>query len=221
MSDNQSIRKVFTVSFVLCAVCSVIVSVSAVMLKPIQKTNRELDFKKNLLVSAGLLEAGASKADILSGFEQIEQIPVTTAKGAKTVYVAKADGKITHYVFPVEGKGLWSTMYGFIALSPDFQRVRGMGFYEHGETPGLGGEIPYPRWLASFNGKRVFDEQMQMRLSVIKGSDPSSDSASYQVDGLSGATLTTQGVDKMIKFWLSEDGYLPFVKEQITKGGAL
>jgi Na+-transporting NADH:ubiquinone oxidoreductase subunit C len=219
MPDNQSTGKVFLVSFVLCAVCSVLVSVSAVMLKPLQTANRELDFKKNLLIAAGLLEGRAERQIILSEFEKIEQIPVETSGGPRTVYAARSGGAITHYIFPVEGKGLWSTMYGFMALSADFRSVKGMGFYEHGETPGLGGEITNPKWLASFRGKRAYDEGLTPVLEVIKGAvDPDSAAAAYRVDGLSGATLTTQGVDSMIKFWLSEEGYLPFVRSRMEKG---
>jgi len=218
MHKNESTTKVFLVSFVLCAVCSILVSVSAVLLKPLQMANKELDIKKNLLVSAGLVEAGAPKEKILSGFEKIEQVPVKTSKGERTVYIAKDNGRITHYIFPVEGKGLWSTMYGFLALSPDFKTVLGMGFYDHGETPGLGGEITNPKWLASFNGKSAYDDNMNPKLQVIKGqADPASESAKYQIDGLSGATLTTKGVDKLISFWLSDEGYLPFVKSTLSK----
>lgn len=222
MPDNDSTKKVFIVSFTLCAVCSILVSLSAVLLKPIQKRNKELDIKKNLLISAGLVESGASKETIESEFEKIEQVPTETSKGERIVYIAKSNGKITHYIFPVEGKGLWSTMYGFMALSSDFKTVLGMGFYAHGETPGLGGEITNPKWLASFNGKSAFDEAMNPKLEVIKGEvDPSSDKAKYQIDGLSGATLTTKGVDKLIKFWLSEEGYLPYVTSQLKKGASL
>ena len=218
MLKNDSTSKVFMVSFILCAICSILVSVSAIFLKPIQQANRELDIKKNLLVSAGLVEAGASKEIILTEYKKIEQVPTETTKGARIVYIAKDNGKITHYIFPVEGKGLWSTMYGFLALSPDFKIVLGMGFYAHGETPGLGGEITNPRWLASFKGKSAFDDNMEPKLQVIKGQvDARDDSAKYQIDGLSGATLTTKGVDKLIKFWLSDEGYLPFVKSRMGK----
>jgi len=218
MHKNESTAKVLFVSFVLCAVCSILVSVSAVLLKPIQRANKELDIKKNLLVSAGLVQAGAPKEQILAEFERIEQVAVETTKGERTVYIAKESGRITHYIFPVAGKGLWSTMYGFLALSPDFKTVLGMGFYDHGETPGLGGEITNPAWLASFIGKQAFDDKLEPKLQVIKGQvDLGEPSARYQIDGLSGATLTTRGVDKLIKFWLSDEGYLPFVKSRDSK----
>lgn len=222
MHNNESTSKVFIVSLILCAVCSILVSVSAILLKPTQRANKELDIKKNLLVSAGLVEAGAPKEVILAEYKKIEQVPTETAKGKRTVYIAKDNGKITHYIFPVEGKGLWSTMYGFLALSPDFKTVLGMGFYDHGETPGLGGEITNPKWLASFKGKSAFDDNMVEKLQVIKGQvDSRDESAKYQIDGLSGATLTTKGVDKLIKFWLSEEGYLPFVKSRAGKEASL
>ena len=218
MHNNESTTKVFLVSFILCAVCSILVSVSAVMLKPIQRANKELDIKKNLLVCAGLVKAEASRDTIESEFKKIEQVSTQTTKGERIVYIAKSNGKITHYIFPVEGKGLWSTMYGFMALSEDFKTVRGMGFYDHGETPGLGGEITNPKWLASFNGKQAFDDTLRPKLEVIKGEvDTRDESAKYQIDGLSGATLTTKGVDKLIKFWLSEEGYLPFVNSRTGK----
>ncbi len=222
MSDNNSTKKVFLVSFILCAVCSVLVSVSAVLLKPIQQANRELDIRRNLLIAAGLIDPEASKATINTEFEKIEKVPTETSRGERIVYIVKHNGNITHYIFPVEGKGLWSTMYGFLALSADFRTVRGMGFYDHGETPGLGGEITNPGWLASFNDKIAFDKNMVPKLQVLKGEvDLTSDSAKYQIDGLSGATLTTKGVDALIKFWLSEEGYLPFVKSQLEKRAKL
>ncbi len=219
MSDNQSTRKVFIVSLVLCAVCSVMVSVAAVLLKPLQEANRKLDFKRNLLIAAGLVDGDVNRQSVLDEFEKIEQLEASTSRGEKTVYVARQEGQITHYIFPVTGKGLWSTMRGFLALSSDFKTVMGMGFYEHGETPGLGGEITNPAWLAQFKGKQAYDESLNVRLEVIKGSvEPDSVAAAYQVDGLSGATLTTRGVDDMIEFWLSEEGYLPFVREHVKKG---
>jgi Na+-transporting NADH:ubiquinone oxidoreductase subunit C len=218
MHKNETTVKVLLVSLILCAVCSILVSLSAVLLKPIQRANKELDIKKNLLVSAGLVEAGASKEAILTEYKKIEQVETETTKGSRIVYIAKDAGRITHYIFPVEGKGLWSTMYGFLALSPDFKTVLGMGFYDHGETPGLGGEITNPGWLASFKGKSAFDDNMEPRLQVIKGQvDARDESAKYQIDGLSGATLTTRGVDKLINFWLSDEGYLPFVKSRMGK----
>ncbi len=130
------------------------------------------------------------------------------------IYSVTENGVIEKVILPVHGKGLWSTMYGFVALSKDLNTVRGITFYEHGETPGLGGEIENPRWRASWNGKVVFDDHQKLILQVLKGQvNPASPDANHQIDGLSGATLTTRGVGKMIKFWFGENGYGPFLKK--------
>jgi Na+-transporting NADH:ubiquinone oxidoreductase subunit C len=130
------------------------------------------------------------------------------------------EDNIEKYIFPVYGKGLWSTMYGFLAISNDLQTIEGITFYEHGETPGLGGEIENPRWQGIWKGKKAFNDQGQVIIEVIKGQvDQSSPAADHQIDGLSGSTLTTRGLDNTIKYWLGEDGYGPYI-ENLRKGAA-
>ncbi len=127
------------------------------------------------------------------------------------VYYVKQNDEISKIILPVYGKGLWSTMYGFMALDKDLKTIEGFTFYEHGETPGLGGEVDNPRWKSIWKGKKAFDENWDVRITVIKGVvDPTSDQAKYEVDGLSGSTLTTRGVDHLVKFWLGDEGYGPF-----------
>ena len=124
------------------------------------------------------------------------------------VYLVKQNGEITNVILPIYGKGLWSTLYGFLALEKDLKTISGITFYEHGETPGLGGEVDNPAWKANWNGKQAFDEDGNVRISVIKGRvDRSRAEAKYQVDGLSGATITARGVDQLVKYWLGENGY--------------
>ena len=135
------------------------------------------------------------------------------------IYEIVEKGEVIKYIFPIYGKGLWSTLYGFIALDSDLNTVKGFTFYEHGETPGLGGEVDNPKWKAIWNGKKVFDEYGSLKIEVIKGPvDNSSLNAKYQIDGLSGSTITTRGVDKLVKFWLGEEGYGPFI-EKVNSGG--
>ena len=106
---------------------------------------------------------------------------------------------------------MWSTLYGFLALEADANTVVGLVFYEHAETPGLGGEVDNPVWKAKWVGKEVYDEG-DVAISIIKGSvDPSSSNAVHQVDGLSGATLTSRGVHNLLHFWLGDNGYKPFL----------
>ncbi len=130
------------------------------------------------------------------------------------VYFVKEGEEINRIILPVYGKGLWSTMYAFLALDRDLKTVTGVTFYEHGETPGLGGEIENPRWNNLWKGKEAFDDNNNLQLKIIKGVvDRNRPEANYQIDGLSGATITARGVDKMIKFWLGDDGYAPFLNK--------
>ncbi|MBN1482827.1 Na(+)-translocating NADH-quinone reductase subunit C [candidate division KSB1 bacterium] len=130
-----------------------------------------------------------------------------------SIYIVKIDDQIEKYILPIYGKGLWSTLYGFLALGSDLQTIQGITFYEHGETPGLGGEVDNPNWKAIWKGKQAFKDNGQVGITVIKGQvDPDNPNAKYQVDGLSGSTLTTRGLDAMVKFWLGETGYGPFIQ---------
>lgn len=129
------------------------------------------------------------------------------------VYQRQEGGTMTRLILPIYGKGLWSTLYGFLALEDDLQTVAGITFYEHGETPGLGGEIDNPNWKDSWQGKQAYDDSGNAVIQVIKGQvDPGSPSANRQIDGLSGATLTARGVDNLIQYWLGESGYGPYLK---------
>lgn len=135
------------------------------------------------------------------------------------VYIVEDSGEVDKVILPVHGYGLWSTMYGFIALEGDLNTVVGLGFYDHGETPGLGGEIDNPRWKAFWPGKQVYKGD-EVGLALVKGSvDPASPNADYQVDGLAGATLTSRGVSNLVHFWLGDNGFKPFL-ENFGRGEA-
>ena len=152
-----------------------------------------------------------STSDKLSAEEDLAKIG--RRENYAVVYVVESsDGDIDKVILPVRGYGLWSTMYGFVALEDDANTVAGLGFYEHGETPGLGGEVDNPRWKIQWKGKQAFDIQGNLKIQVIKGRvDSGSPEAIYEVDGLSGSTLTTRGINNMIRFWLGENGYGPFL----------
>ena len=110
-------------------------------------------------------------------------------------------------VFPIYGKGLFSTLYGFVTLDHDLQTVRGVNYYEHGETPGLGAGVEEPKWQATWHGKHVFAETGTPALSIVK----TGASGPHQIDGLSGATLTSNGVTNMLHYWFGEHGFGPFI----------
>ena len=133
---------------------------------------------------------------------------------AMAVYqVVDKDKNVIKIILPIYGKGLWSTMYGFIALDKDLHTIKGFTFYDHGETPGLGGEVDNPKWKNLWVGKKAYDAGGNLKIEVIKRHvDPNSPDAKYQVDGLSGATLTTRGVNNLVRFWMSDKGYGRFIK---------
>ena len=129
-----------------------------------------------------------------------------------------SQGDIDKIILPVHGAGLWSTLYGFVALESDGNTVAGLGFYEHAETPGLGGEVDNPRWKSLWPGKQVYRDGVAA-IALIKGSvDPASANAPWEIDGLAGATLTARGVTNLVQFWLGENGFEPFVNN--LKSGA-
>lgn len=128
------------------------------------------------------------------------------------IYLAEgASGEIV--ILPVRGYGLWSTLYGFLAVESDMNTIVGLGFYDHGETPGLGGEVDNPLWKNLWKGKNIHNEDGDLMISVVKGAvDQNAPNAEYKVDGLSGATLTSRGIHNLVQFWLGEKGYGPFLK---------
>lgn len=128
------------------------------------------------------------------------------------VYLVKdANGTIQKIILPIRGYGLWSTLYGFVALESDANTIAGLGFYQHGETPGLGGEVDNPLWKAVWPGKQVYRDG-EVHIGLIKGTvDPNSANAQWEVDGLAGATLTSRGVTNLVHFWLGENGFEPFL----------
>lgn len=136
-----------------------------------------------------------------------------------TVYLLKDGNNIKQIVLPVHGYGLWSTLYGFLALESDANTIHGLKFYEHAETPGLGGEVDNPRWRSQWLGKKAYDDNGEVRINVIRGHVVSELSGSeYQVDGLSGATLTSQGVSNLLNYWLGENGFGPYLKKIRSEG---
>ena len=135
------------------------------------------------------------------------------------VYLVRERGEVDKIILPISGYGLWSTLYGFLALEADGNTVSDITFYAHGETPGLGDFIVRPAWRELWRGKRAFDEAGSLQLEVVKGRVSSDDPlADYHVDGVSGATLTGNGVSNMMKYWLGDHGFGPFLKN-IQQGG--
>ena len=246
--SRDSKSKVLTVAFLVCVACSILVSVAAIGLKERQEQNQEAEKRRNILQIARLydplqpvdLQFQKVKSRIVdlargqfvdqgesAALARPEPIPpaqdlagIKVRPRTMEVYLVEEQGALQQVILPVYGKGLWSTMYGFIALEPDLTTVRGFGFYQHGETPGLGGEIENRSWLAKWPGKVVYDEKGAVKLHLIKGTvTATGPDARHQIDGLSGATLTARGVSNLIAYWLGENGYKPFLAGLRKSGG--
>lgn len=127
------------------------------------------------------------------------------------VYFVMRDGRVDQLVISVEGLGMWGTIYGFVALDRDANTVRGITYYDHRETPGLGGEIGNPSWQALWRGRKGYDDKWHARITVIKGQAGAPETDPLSVDGLSGATITSNAITRLMRFWLSDEGYGRFL----------
>jgi Na+-transporting NADH:ubiquinone oxidoreductase subunit C len=252
--QRESVLNTFIVATCLCVVCSVIVSASAVFLRPLQEANKVRERRKNILVAAGMYNQETPLDDLFAKVEprivdldtgeyvspseldpktydqraasddpkMSEPIaPADDLAGIKRretrsfVYLVKKDGQLDQVILPIRGKGLWSTMYGFLALDADMRTIRGITFYEHGETPGLGGEISNPKWQEKWEQKLAFDKEGDVAIEVIRGEvNPQAEGAKYEVDGLTGATITSRGVSNLVHYWLGENGFGPYLNKQ-------
>jgi Na+-transporting NADH:ubiquinone oxidoreductase subunit C len=235
--DRDSISNTLIVAVGLSLVCSVIVSSAAIVLKPVQERNEELFRKQIILDVAGLMEPGA---DVDALFASIETRTVDLESGSYAddadpeamvtipteldiasigqrpryvdVYLVKDEGRLEQLILPVYGKGLWSTMLGYLSLAPDGNTVRGLRFYAHAETPGLGDQIDKEPWRAQWDGKQIYDDSGEPKIRVIKGIVPDdAPNAEYMVDGLSGATLTANGVTYLVQYWTGPHGFGPYL----------
>lgn len=145
---------------------------------------------------------------------QIRRVP-QVAK----VYLVRDGERYSQVVIPVEGLGLYGTLYGFLALDRDTTTIRGIAFYENRETPGLGGEVDNPDWKALWPGRRAYDEGWKPRIELVKGRAGPPAESPHAVDALSGATLTSNGVTRMLRFWLDEHGFGPYLRRVREQGG--
>lgn len=128
------------------------------------------------------------------------------------VYIVKQGDVIEQIILPVHGAGLWSTMYGYLSVEADGNTVRGLRFFEHAETPGLGDQIDKPNWLEQWPGRLLYDDTGNTRIEVVRGKAQPGPDGIYQVDGLSGATLTGNGVTKLIQYWVGPHGFGPYLE---------
>jgi len=207
-ASKESIGNVLFVAIGVSLVCSILVASAAIILKPRQLLNEE-EFRQRIILDvAGLYEPGA---DIGEAYGAIEEASTELASGEQVpIYLVKDGARIEQVILPIEGAGLWATMYGFLAVEADGKTARGLQFYEHGETPGLGDAVDKLAWREQWKGKRLYDNDGNPLIEVVKG--PAPDGSDYQIDGLAGATLTGRGVSVFVRHWIGEQGYGPYLK---------
>jgi Na+-transporting NADH:ubiquinone oxidoreductase subunit C len=221
--------------------CSILLSSAANLLKERQEENIALDKRKNIIAAVGYVpEEGKTytRQDILRIYDEHIESAVLDLNGNVVegkdvidldpkvdtdllpIYFSKTNGELESYILPISGKGLWSTIYGYLALEPDGNTVKGITFYQHGETPGLGGEIEKEWFTSNFKGKKIKNEQGKLvSITVVKGKvaekiEP--ENQSHYVDGISGSTLTGNGVTNFLKADLQK--YLPYFRKINKKG---
>jgi Na+-transporting NADH:ubiquinone oxidoreductase subunit C len=252
-SNKETFGK--TVGFVLavCVVCALLVSFSAVQLKPLQKANKLLDQQTKILEASGLLDkAGndvvktynefvvARMIDLDSGeFIEGDVINFDERRNSRdkalsikpendfaginrrsntaVVYLVKNEaGSVNTVVLPIVGSGLWDLMYGYIGLEADLNTVKSVIYSDHKETPGLGAEVLNPKWKALWPGKKIYNDAGEVKAKLVKGGAKANDI--HGVDGLSGATLTSNGVTNTLQFWFGKEGYAPFIAKYRAEG---
>jgi len=134
-------------------------------------------------------------------------------------FIKDSENNIETIILPVRGYGLWSTLHGFVALKEDFNTIQGFGFYDHKETPGLGGEVDNPKWRATWPNKKVYNPSGEVSIALVKGGiSPKPEKAMHQIDALSGATLTSRGVTNLLKYWMGDKGFAPLLNALKKEG---
>jgi Na+-transporting NADH:ubiquinone oxidoreductase subunit C len=255
--NNDSPQKALLVVFTVALVCSVLVSIATVFLKPLQLQNQLVERSRNIVTLTGLTERGEvlSDDDILEIVEQqldIRVVNIDTGEFEPTmepaefderaavndpersvaipvaedlaslgrrasyaiVYLVWAGDELQRVIMPIHGQGMWSTLYGYLALEADLNTIGAVTFYEQAETAGLGDQILRPDWQAQWRGRRLYDAQGNFRFRISAGTVPEgSTMAQYEVDALTGATVTASAVTRLIAYWFGPNGYGNFLDD--------
>lgn len=255
--NNDSPKKALLMIFVTALACSILVSVAAISLRPIQLTHKLLERARNVIQLTGLVSAEQhelSDEELLTLYGQLDKRVVNideqtfaadinpetfdqrkaandaersvdisaefdiASLGRRSryamVYIVWHEDQLKRIILPMHGQGMWSTIYGYIALGPDLNTIEGVSFYEQAETPGLGDQILRPQWQAQWQGRKLLDATGNLRFRIASGSvKPGSSAAVYEVDALSGATVTANGVNGLVGYWFGDHGFQPFLQQ--------
>ncbi len=231
---------VFFFAAVVTITCSILLATAANLLKERQQENIALDIQKNILASAGFGSAEMERQDIIKLYNEhirskvidrsgkevsdktVEQLDPKIDVDLLPLYYAEENGEVLAYIIPISGKGLWSTIYGYLALEKDLNTIKGITFYQHGETPGLGGEIAKDWFIDNFKGKKILSPEGELvSITIVKGKVKGripDDQVDHYVDGISGSTLTGNGLNQFLKEDLETyEPYFNFIRKEKTE----
>lgn len=227
--NKQGNTYTFLYSVILVVVVAALLSIISLSLQPRQDKNRQNEKRQNILSAIHIASTAENSVELFNKY--IKEQFILNAKGEKIegkafnidiakeykkaadqrelpVFVANVDGA-TKYILPVYGAGLWGPIWGYISLDENKTTVYGTFFDHSGETPGLGAEITTPKFNKPFKGKVIFSGEQLTSIRIIKGGNAS---GSNEVDAISGGTITSQGVEAMLKNYLTY--YEPFLKQR-------
>jgi len=221
---------IFVFSSIMVVVVAAILSIAAMTLQPLQKKNIEINKKENILTSINIESTAKDAEDIFDKYivesyvvdhrgnkkEEVDAFEVDMKKEMDKpleernlpVFISINDKEEKQYIFPVYGKGLWGPVWGYVSLEDNLSTVYGANFSHQGETPGLGAEISTEDFQNQFIGKEIFNEQGDFVSVSVKKGGTANPQSKYEVDGISGGTITSEGVDEMLNDCLKS--YIPY-----------
>ena len=224
---NAHPLKTVGVALLVALVCAPAVSFTAVTLKPLTEHNRLMESAASMMKIVETLGIAAPKQRLITRADgqytnrdpgtktTLPPVRYITKIGehenVATVYELYEEGALAMVILPVSGAGYKSTLKGYLALKADLNTVAALAFYEQDETPGIGTGILEDAWTALWKGKRVADTDGVIRLEVVKGKGKGKGKGVFEVDGISGATRTSMGVGRLVRFWLGPNGYGPYL----------
>lgn len=240
----NTVPRTLAVAAIVALACSAMVSSAVYVLRPIQQGYASLERNRAILAVAGLLPTnGVSDRQIVAHYIDLEAHVVDKATGnyvtnvdARSfdhwetevepassahrptlvpVYLVRKDGVLERLVLPVDGRGMWSVIYGYVALDADLSTIADVVFFRHGETPGIGDRIQDPVWLDGWRGKRIYDESGEARIRVVKAAR-----GPYEVDLISGASVTSSATGDLVRYWFGDDGYRLFLDRMRGRDGS-
>lgn len=218
--NKQGNTYTFIYSVVLVVVVAALLAVVALSLQDKQNENIENEKRQNILRSVNITSTAMNSAELYSKYitkqfvinskgeevagdafkvDMAKEVKKTCEERLLPVFVANIDG-VTKYILPLQGKGLWGPIWGYISLNDDKNTVYGTVFAHKGETPGLGAEITTDQFSKQFEGKLIFDNDQLVGILVKKGGNAT---GAHEVDAISGGTITSKGVESMIKSYLT------------------